>query len=391
VNIWAIQSLLSGVFNLIFGLYVLSKGVTRSLNRLFFLFAFSFAIWSLTEAGHRATLHPDIAYLWIRAGGVGWCFMLSFYLHFILVFARKERFLREAATYIFLYLPPILFLYLHLTTELIYKQEVVKMSWGYTSMPGDLVWTYVVYYFSEYLLAIYFLTQVIRGGGSLEKKQARPILVGSTTALVIGTGTNVVLPALEVPVPELGTLVSILWMLCNLYAVLRHKLFIIEPHAEEAINIERKYHLKIGDTYLVKEERLDKGYEIFIDQLLQGRFGLCLSKLQPQKVRQRYGLAHTPIIWVTFGEDEHTLSPKDVDGMESAILDFLREADRPVIFIDCFNEIRVANGFPKAIQWLELIRTTCRERDCILLISVNPQMFEEKELAMIEKGAEEKG
>ena len=127
-----------------------------------------------------------------------------------------------------------------------------------------------------------------------------------------------------------------------------------------------------------------------MDQLLHGSLGLCLSKLQPKKVRQRYGLAHTPIIWVTFKENENTVSPKDIDAMESAILDILREVDRPVVFIDCFNEIRLANGFNKAINWLEGIKKTCWERDCTLLISVNPQMFEDRELAMIERGTEEK-
>ena len=160
------------------------------------------------------------------------------------------------------------------------------------------------------------------------------------------------------------------------------------PGAEQARNIERKYHLKSGSTYLVKEEGLDKGYGIFMDQLLHGSLSLCLSKLQPQKVRQRYRLTHTPIIWVTFKEDENTVSPEDVDAMESAILNFLREADRPVVFIDCFNEIRLTNGFPKAINWLEGIKKICGERDCTLLMSVYPRFFQKGELAMIEKGAE---
>jgi uncharacterized protein DUF835/histidine kinase-like protein len=383
VNPWALQSFVTGLFNFLLGLYVLLKGPKRTLNRVFSLFAFSLAIWGISEVGHRIADSPEVAYLWMRGGGIGWCFMASLYFHFILIFTKRETFLKRKSTYVLLYLPPLIFLYLFLTTDLIYGQQLVKRSWGYTSIPGNIAWTFFFYYFLQYLLGNYFIADIKKKGSTLEKKQAKPLLVGITVFLVIATATNIALPFLDVQLPEIGSSVSLILTVCTLYAILKHKLFIVELKPEETQSNKQKYILDRGFSYSIPEERLDKSYEIFTDQLLHGNYGLCLSKFSPEKVRDTYGLERTPIIWVAFRENENTVSPKDLDAMESIIFDFLNRAKRPVILIDCFSEIRLSNGIDRTISWLQRIEATCKQKNCTLLISVNPDIVDKKELAEI--------
>jgi len=353
------------------------------LNRVFSLFAFSLAIWGISEVGHRVAESPEVAYLWMQGGGIGWCFMASLYFHFVLIFTKRETFLKRKSTYLFLYLPPLVFLYLFLTTDLIYGQQVVKRSWGYTSLPGNIVWTYFLYYFLQYLLGIYFIADIKKKGSTLEEKQAKPLQIGVTVFLVVATTTNIAFPLLDVQLPEIGSSVSIILTVCTLYAILKHKLFILELNPEGKKNNQQKYILASGFSYSITEERLDKSYEIFTDQLLHGNYGLCLSKFAPEKVRDAYGLERTPIIWVAFRENENTVSPKDLDAIESIIFDFLNRAARPVILIDCFNEIRLTNGMDRTINWLQRIEATCKEKNCILLLSVNPDIVDKKELTEI--------
>jgi hypothetical protein len=383
VNPWALQSFVAGLFNLLLGVYILLKGPKRKLNRVFSLFAFSLAIWGISEVGHRVADSPAVAYLWMRAGGIGWCFMASLYFHFILIFTKRETFLKRKSTYIFLYLPPLIFLYLFLTTDLIYGQQLVKRTWGYTSLPGNIAWTFFLYYFLMYLLGNYFIADIKKKGSTLEAKQAKPMQIGIAVFLVFATTTNIAFPFFDIHLPEIGSSVSIILTLCTLYAILKHKLFIFELNPEETKSNNQKYILNRGFSYSITEERLDKSYEIFTDQLLHGNYGLCLSKFPPEKVRDTYGLERTPIIWVAFRENENTVSPKDLDAMESIIFDFLNRAARPVILIDCFNEIRLTNGIDRTINWLQRIEATCKEKNCILLISVNPDIVDEQELAEI--------
>lgn len=383
MNPWAIQSLVAAVFNLTLGIYIVLKGPKRAINNVFSLFAFSLAVWGISEFGHRIAHNPDSAYTWIRGGGIGWCFMASLYLHFVLIFTKRDHILNKKFTYALLYLPPLVFLYLFLTTDLIYEQKVVWRSWGYTSLPGNITWTFYFYYFLIYLLTIYFIARVQEQGSILEKKQARPILIGTTVFLVTATATNIAFPLFSVRLPELGSSLSLILTICTLYAILKYKLFSVELEHEEAKEIDQKYILERGLSYSIKEERLDKSYEIFKDQLLHGSYGLCFSKFHPKTVRERYGLTRTPIIWVTFREDEKTISPKDLDAIESVIFDFLGKAESPVILIDCYTEIRLTNGIDETLDWFQRLVETCRQKDCILLISINPEILDKNELANI--------
>lgn len=383
MNPWALQSLVAGLFNVLLGVYILLKGPKRTLNRVFSLFAFSLAIWGISEVGHRVANSPEVAYLWMRWGGIGWCFMTSLYFHFVLIFTKRETFLKRKSTYVFLYLPPLIFLYLFLTTDLIYGQQLVKRTWGYTSLPGSIAWTFFLYYFLMYLQANYFIADIKKKGSTLEAKQAKPLQIGIAVFLVIATTTNIALPFFDVQLPEIGSSVSIILTICTLFAILKHKLFIIELNPEETKSSKQKYVLNRGSSYSITEERLDKSYEIFTDQLLHGAFGLCLSKFPPKRVRDTYGLERTPIIWVAFRENDNTVAPKDLDAMESIIFDFLNRAERPVILIDCFNEIRLTNGIERTISWLQRIAAACRQKNCILLLSVNPDIVNKKEWAAI--------
>jgi hypothetical protein len=389
VNLWAIISLLIALINIILGLYVLGKGPTRSLNRVFSLFVFSLALWGISEFGHRAADSYEIAVIWIKGGGLGWCFMASFYLHFTLILTKHESFLKKEFTYVALYLPPAVFLCLFLFTDLIYEQLAVLTRWGYTAVPGTFSWTFVFYYTLIYILTVFYLASAQRKGSALEKKQAKSMLVGTTVFLLSGTASNMTFPMLHIQLPEIGSWLSVILTLFTAYAILRYKLFIIVPRLEEIEQTGQKYSLEEGAKYIIKEKKADKSYEIFTDQLIHGRFGLCLTKFHPKKVRDTYGLERTPIVWVTFRESENTVSPRDTSAMESVVFDFLSQAQKPVILIDCLNEIRLANGIDKAVHWLRRIASICKDKDCILLLSVNPDLWEEKELALLERRIEE--
>ena len=151
MNYWAIISLISSVPNFLLGFYALYKDRKRALNVTFAMFAFSVAIWCLSEFCHRIATDAYTANIWIRLGGFGWCFMVSYWIHFVFVFSKKNKWLKKTITYVFMYAPSIAILYMFLTTDLIYEQDAIKMYFGYTVIPGKLMWVYTSYYFLMFI------------------------------------------------------------------------------------------------------------------------------------------------------------------------------------------------------------------------------------------------
>jgi hypothetical protein len=386
VNFWATQSLVSGFLSLFVGVYILREGPQRHLNRVFSLFALSLAIWGFSEFGHRHTRTPEIAHLWLSIGGLGWCFMVGLYTHFVLLFSKRREHLQSWLAFIALYVPPAVILVLFLTTDLIYVHRLIQRAWGFTYEPGKLVWTYGAYYFAMYCLTLYLLGQVLRNGTISEKRQAGPIILGTSSFVIIASATNLLLPFFHVVVPELGTIASILCMSCMVFAIRKHKLFVIEPVSEVHREKRQRNLLPLGMTHFIREEGVDKSYEIFKDQLQPDVFGLCFSKLNPEKVRERYSLKTTPVVWIHFnGKNEKNASPMELDSIESAIRAFLNDTTKSAILIDCYNELRLANGFQKAKVWLSRIGKAVQEKNSVLLVTASPLVFEPEELKQLEK------
>jgi len=149
--------------------------------------------------------------------------------------------------------------------------------------------------------------------------------------------------------------------------------------------------LQPGKVYLFKEEQPKEAYSKLKEALNWGFECLCVTKFQPQKVRERYGVEKASIFWLTFKESntEKTINPRHLDELSKAISKFVNTTSRSAILLDCFREIIMVNGFERATSFLKGVKEICKENNSNLLISTDPKMFEEKQMETMEKEMEE--
>ena len=144
-------------------------------------------------------------------------------------------------------------------------------------------------------------------------------------------------------------------------------------------------------VYLFKEELPKEAYSKLKEALNWGVECLCVTKLHPQKVRERYGVEKASIFWLTFKKSntEKTINPRHLDELSKAISKFANTTSGSAILIDCFREIIMVNGFERATSFLKGVKEICKGNNSNLLISTDPKMFEEKQMETIEKVMEE--
>ena len=69
-----------------------------------------------------------------------------------------------------------------------------------------------------------------------------------------------------------------------------------------------------SSTYLVKEEKPQQAYALFLDALRRGQRGFCVTRVYPQKVREKFGIpANVPILWLSNVGKEDSVRPKDLE------------------------------------------------------------------------------
>lgn len=159
------------------------------------------------------------------------------------------------------------------------------------------------------------------------------------------------------------------------------------PAVEGILPGKPEFEFGAGRCYMIKGE----AYDVFRDQVEHGVLGVCMSKLRPEKIRERHGLKYTPIVWFTFGEAEDALSPHDLEGAERVISEVFKEAERGIILVDCLDVLKTANGFEHTMGFLRRMKEKVVPSGWIVLFSVNPRRFTAEQLEGLDRELREVG
>lgn len=391
MNPWAIPSLVACIFHACLMIYVLHKNPKSSVNRSFALILLTFVIWQFGAYLQLSAPDAEQALFWCKFNWIGGIYIAPAFFYFTSTFfIKKPRWLKKPFIWIGLLVSGLLFIGF-LPTDL-FINKVQKFYWGYEGAFGSIGKLFSLYYMILLIFGFYILIQTYKqakGYSIIKSKQILFVSVWAFTAAILASVINFSVILYDIQIYPVGCICVMIADIFIAYAILKYKLFIIEPSAEELTTAPQKYPLEKGLSYIVKEEKPDKSYEIFYDQITHGYSGLAITKLPPEKVRERYKIAKSPILWLTFKEADNAISPKDLEGLKSAVSDFVVKAEKSVILLDCFDQLMLANGFEKSRDMLREIKDICRKNNANLLISINPEMFRKEQLTVIEKELEE--
>jgi PAS domain S-box-containing protein len=212
--------------------FALIKNPKGSLNRACAAFCFSFCLWSFTQIFIQ---NPSVSLNTVRVAenfsAIGWCSFASFYIWFIFIFTKKNEIIKSNLFRGFLFVLPILFIYVNYAGFL--KEYFIKQPWGWVFTWRESIWRYLFYvYYSSFILTGIYLTVNFskKTKKLIEKKQAKIIYISSIISLILGTLSDALLPELGVnTTPRLGNIAVLGLSFGIVYAITKYKFLIITP------------------------------------------------------------------------------------------------------------------------------------------------------------------
>ncbi len=392
LNIYAIPSIIAFILTGLVGLYVFYKNPHENANKIFLLFSVFVILFCLGESMVRLSDTQEEALFWSKIGYVGSIFGPMTILHFSFIFPKKHT---KSNTYKYMLfgIYSICVNVLILFNQFVSIQNVQWSEWGYrvalsssTSFVG--IWVIAILLFT----AINLFKKFIKANYLLQKKQIKFILYGVLITLILGTSTNIIPPLLGIEIFPMAAIGMLIFSLFVASAILKYNLFLfkpmVKPTFEERKAEPKRYEIEPSRGYIIREIREERGYEIFIDQIIHGIGGLCITKYSPKKIRDEYALKKTPILWFTFKQSnkETTVNPKKLDvELILQIEDFVKKGKRTIVYMDCLDQIALVRGIENTLTLIKDIKNICRENHSILLLSINTKMFDEKQLSILEK------
>jgi PAS domain S-box-containing protein len=156
----------------------------------------------------------------------------------------------------------------------------------------------------------------------------------------------------------------------------------IVPIVENAIEGVRKYHFDKGYLYLMDKGAGRDSMEVFADQVKHNIQGLCITRSNPKKIREKYGLEKTPIVWLN-GSDlptgESCIKPDNLTGLGATIYKFLSEAKDGVVLLDGAEYLVARNSFESVLKFLHLLNDRVMISNCTVLLCMDPLTLETRQ------------
>jgi DNA-binding response OmpR family regulator len=157
---------------------------------------------------------------------------------------------------------------------------------------------------------------------------------------------------------------------------------------EKATRSAKKFELRPGLSYVVKEQKAVRSFEIFTDQVTHNIQGLCITRQYPAIVRQEWALEETPIIWLSNQLGKVYVNPANIGILGDTIIRFIEKSDDSVVMIDGIEFLIVNNGFDKVLKMIHRITEVVMEYKSRLIISVDPRALDVREMALLERNME---
>lgn len=150
----------------------------------------------------------------------------------------------------------------------------------------------------------------------------------------------------------------------------------------------RKYTVRRGFGYVVRERKPERSFDIFVDQVTHDIQGLCVTRQHPGTIRTRWGLEKTPIIWLSNKVGKVYVNPTNVGILSDTIVRFVEKSEDSIVLIDGVEFLMVNNDFEKILRMIHHISEAVMEYKSRLLISVDPRVLDTREMALLERNME---
>lgn len=217
--------LIVGVFTLLWGVFVLSKGIKNSVQLRFSLFCFCVSLWSASYTFVYFAKTSSAALMWVRIAFLGVVFMPGLIVDMIRKLIKSQNI--YLSIYIkLLYLFGIIYLIISRTD--LFLQSPVLYWWGYYPIAGSLYIYFVVVFLVSFTSSALLLipTKEKKELLSPENYMQQKILFFAFMVTVFSIVDY--LPNYGIIIYPFGYITAFIWISLMAYAILRHKLMDIE-------------------------------------------------------------------------------------------------------------------------------------------------------------------
>jgi CBS domain-containing protein len=156
--------------------------------------------------------------------------------------------------------------------------------------------------------------------------------------------------------------------------------------SEKVKGMAHSFEMEDGSSYVMIEEKQDKVYDAFVSKISEGYAGLGILRISPEKIKEKYGLKKTLMIWLTEITGENCIKPNELEKLLFTITSFINNAERSIIMFDGIEFIESYTSFEEVFHLIQSLVDRISISNSIMVISMDKESFDNKEFHLLERG-----
>ena len=168
-------------------------------------------------------------------------------------------------------------------------------------------------------------------------------------------------------------------------AVLRYRMFVVTPQKEEPVGVPRRFDLKPGHAYAIRERRPRLAFLAVAEAVRLGSLGLVITHRTPTEVRDDYDLQTTPILWLTSAVGQNRVPPTNPELLERLVRDFVAAQPKAIVVLEGIEYLANYQEAARVVRLLNTIRDLVTAGDGVLLASVDPAALDEATAGVLDR------
>lgn len=146
--------------------------------------------------------------------------------------------------------------------------------------------------------------------------------------------------------------------------------------------------LDCGRMYFVVDERLDKMLNMTRNLIGDGKNVLRISRFHPDLANDRGSEKGTQSIWLSERPGLKNVPPNQLSRLTQNVASFVKGNPGAVVLLDGIEYLSLFNDFQRLQMFIEQMNDIVMESHAILLIAVDPRLFDPRSLARLQRYAE---
>ena len=122
------------------------------------------------------------------------------------------------------------------------------------------------------------------------------------------------------------------------------------------------------------------GFQIFSKILDGKRSGICITRLHPDYVVQKYGLHNVECCWLSGCTGKNVISPKSLNQLVRALRSRTKGTKNAFVFLDGLEYLLIWNDIGRIMWTLSEIDSTLGNVNAEMLVCIDPLTLEQRDL-----------